>query len=173
MDPPAGSADPGRNQFTVFPSLLPALERLPLSLSIREQLLQALVGRLVPVASAKGAALLRSPTIPVTREQSPALLVFPESDTIRERPNDRVERELVIRITALARGDDAAQVADALLVAVHAALFSDANFGGLALGLKELDTEWDLEDADGTACAIPARYQITYRTFTNDLSRQG
>jgi hypothetical protein len=125
------------------------------------------------VVLAQGGLLLRSPVIPVSREQSPALLLFPESDTIRERPNDRVERELVVRITALARGDDAAQVADALLVVVHTALFADVSFGGLALGLKELDTEWDLEDADATACAIQARYQITYRTFANDLSKTG
>ena len=141
--------------------------------SLREQLLQSLVGRLAPIASAQNATLLRSPVHPVGREHSPALLIFPESDTIRDRPNDRVERELVVRITALARGDDAAQVADALLVAAHTALFADANLGGLALGLKELDTEWDLEDADTTACALPVRYQINYRTYANDLSRQG
>jgi hypothetical protein len=141
--------------------------------SIREQLLQSLVSRLAPFATAQGVLLLRSPVHPVGREHSPALLLFPESDTIRERPNDRVEREFVIRLTVLARGDDAAQIADALLVAAHAEFFADVTFGGLALGLKELDTEWDLEDADATACAIPARYQITYRTFANDLSRQG
>ena len=141
--------------------------------SIREQLLQSLVSRLAPIAMAQGAGLLRSPVHPVGREHSPALLLFAESDTIRDRPNDRVERELIVRITALARGDDAAQIADVLLVAAHAALFADVTFGGLALGLKELDTEWDLEDADATACAIPARYQITYRTFANDLSIRG
>jgi len=80
---------------------------------------------------------------------------------------------LVIRLTALARGDNAAQVADALLVAAHLALFSDANVTGLALGLKELDCEWDSEDADDGVVAIPARYQITYRTLAADLSQAG
>jgi len=141
--------------------------------SVRERILQAMVSAITPALTALGVKVFRSPTVAVSREQSPAVLVFPESDTIRERPNDRLERELIIRLTALARGDDAAQVADALLVAVHAALFSDANFGGLALGLKELDTEWDSEDADAIAVSIPARYQITYRTLVHDLSRQG
>lgn len=141
--------------------------------SVREQLLQALESRLAPVAAAQGAGLLRSPTIPVTREQSPALLLFPESDAITERANDRVTRELTVRLTALGRGEDAAQIADALLVAVHQAWFADVNLGGLALGIKELDTEWDLEDADATACAIPARYRITYRTLVSDLSTSG
>ena len=57
--------------------------------SIREQILQAITGTLAPVAVAQGAQLLRSPTTAVPREGAPALLVFPESDTISERPNDR------------------------------------------------------------------------------------
>jgi hypothetical protein len=144
-----------------------------LSSSIREQLLQALVARLEPVAAAQRARLLRSPTLAVPKEQCPALLLFPESEAVADRSNDRVTRELALRLTALARGEEAAEVADRLLVAAHQALFVDVTFGGLALGIKELDTEWDLEDADATACAIPARYRIRYRTLVSDLSVQG
>ena len=82
-------------------------------------------------------------------------------------------RQLVIRLVALARGDDAETVADALLVAAHAALFADTNLGGLCLGIRELDCEWEIEDADMTAAAIPARYEIGYRTRFDDLSVQG
>jgi len=141
--------------------------------SVRERLLEALMAALTPVAAAKGATFLRSPTLALPREQSPALLLFPEGDAITERANDRVTRELTVRLTALARGEDGAVVADRLLVAAHCALFADVNLGGLALGLKELDTEWELEDADATACAIPARYRITYRTLQSDLSLPG
>ena len=110
--------------------------------SIREQILQALMTTLAPVATAQGATLLRSPVHGVPREASPALLVFPEADTIVARPNDRVERQLIVRVVALAR--DARTVlpetrADEILVAAHAALFHNANLGGLALELRELD----------------------------------
>jgi hypothetical protein len=141
--------------------------------SIREQLLRALVARLEPVAADQGARVLRSPTLAIPREQCPALLLFPESDVITERANDRVSRELTVRLTALARGDEGEVFSDRLLVAAHQALFADVTFGGMALGLKELDTEWDLEDADATACAVPARYRITYRTLVSDLSTPG
>ena len=144
--------------------------------SIREQILQALMTTLAPVATAQGATLRRSPVHGVPREASPALLVFPESDAIVERPNDRVGRQLVIRLVALARETSAGPpeaLADRILVAAHAALFRNANLGGLALGLRELDCEWDVEDADAGAAAIPARYQITYRTQFHDLARQG
>ena len=71
--------------------------------SIREQILQAVTGLLTPVAAAAGAQVRRSPPTGISREQSPALLVFPESDAITQRPNDRVERQLVVRMVALAR----------------------------------------------------------------------
>lgn len=144
--------------------------------SIREQILQAVTGLLTPVAASAGAQVRRSLPIGITREQSPALLVFPESDAITQRPNDRVDRDLVVRVVALARetGSDTPEViADRLLVAAHAALLANANLGGLCLGIRELDCEWDVEDADATAAAIPARYQITYRTLAADLSIRG
>lgn len=147
-----------------------------MSNSIREQILQAVTGLLLPVAASDGAQVLRSPPTGITREQSPALLVFPESDAITQRPNDRVERQLVVRVVALAReggGETPEAIADRLLVAAHAALFGNANLDGLCLGIRELDCEWEVEDADATAAAIPARYQITYRTLAADLSTRG
>ena len=144
--------------------------------SIREQILQAVTVLLAPVAALQGAQVLRSPSTGITREQSPALLIFPESDAVSPRINDRVERQLVLRVVALARetaGSAPEAIADRLLVAVHAALFDSANLNGLCLGLKELDCEWDVEDADALAASIPARYQITYRTIAHDISMIG
>ena len=144
--------------------------------SIREQIVLAVVQLLAPVAFLHGAQVLRSPTTGITREHSPALLIIPESDAVSPRINDRVERQLVLRMVALARetqGSAPEAIADALLVAAHAALFANANLGGLCLGLRELDCEWDVEDADTTAAAIPARYQITYRTLASDISKIG
>ena len=52
--------------------------------SIREQILQAVTVLLAPVAALQGAQVLRSPTTGVTREQSPALLIFPEGKSHNE-----------------------------------------------------------------------------------------
>lgn len=144
--------------------------------SVREQLIHAVAQILAPVAELQGAQVLRSPTNGVTREQSPAILIFPEADAVSPRVNDRVERQLVLRVVAIAREKDGISpesIADRLLVAAHAAMFANANLGGLCLGLKELDCEWDVEDADAFATAIPARYQLTYRTFVHDISITG
>ncbi len=148
--------------------------------SIRERIVLAVMAKLLPVATAHGASLHRQPAIAITREQCPALVVFPELDAITERANDRVVRELTLRVVALSRTvvsnatpDAPETLADALIASAHVALFSDVNFNDLALGIKALDTDWEVEDADATAAAIPARYCITYRTFIHDITLKG
>lgn len=143
--------------------------------SLREQLIQAVVASLTPVAAAQGATLRRQPTIPTDRAHSPALLVHPEAETVR-RVNERCERELMLRLVAVSFGTETEApepIADCLLTAAHLALFADVTLGGLALGLKELDCDWQQDDADMEASAIPARYQITYRTLVSDISQKG
>jgi hypothetical protein len=143
--------------------------------SIRERILQAVVAVLTPVATDQAATVWRTPSVAITRDQCPALVVFPESESLAERANDRVTRELTVRITALARAvppDLAETQADALLCAAHVALMGDVNVGGLALGIREVESEWEIDDADGVAASTSARYQITYRTLIADISIQ-
>jgi hypothetical protein len=140
--------------------------------SIREQLLQAVVTTLMPIAREMRATLLRSPVVPTLRDQTPAVLVFPEEERV-DAQNSIAIRHLTVRIVALAREVDrnvGEVVADQLTVAVHAALMANNNLGGRCLKIRELGSEWDMEDADATAVAIPARYQIEYRTRLNDLT---
>ena len=143
--------------------------------SIRERILQAIVRVLTPVATDQAATVCRTPSVSITRDQCPSLVVFPETESLADRANDRVTRELTVRITALARAvppDVAETQADALLCAAHAALMSDVNLGGLALGVREVESEWEVDDADGVAASTSARYQITYRTLIADISIQ-
>jgi hypothetical protein len=149
---------------------------MPTDTSIRERILLAVLAAVRPAAEGLGATLHRSPTVAIGREQCPALVVFPESETLIERANDRVTRELLIRLVALSRAvppESPETHADRLLTAAHRVLLADGNLGGLCLGIREQDGEWEVEDADATAAAIPARYRITYRTLANDLSIQG
>jgi hypothetical protein len=146
------------------------------SQSIREQILLAVLEAVRPAAQSLGATVHRSPTVAISRDQCPALVVFPESESITERANDRVTRELIVRVVALARAVPPAvpeTLADQLLTAAHAALMVDRTLGGLALGIREQDCEWEVEDADAVAAAIPARYQLTYRTLAHDISLPG
>ena len=77
------------------------------------------------------------------------------------------------RLVALARGADAFDAADRLIVAAHAAVLADPNLGGLALAVRELDCEWEADDLDAGTVMLPARYEIRYRTVLTDLTQTG
>ena len=140
--------------------------------SRREQLIREVVTRCQ--AAIAPTAVLRQPTIAIPREQTPVLLVAVLSDAPVTRSNDRMERELVLRILAHARDPtDGYAVADDLLCRAHLALLADASLGGLAVSLSEMEAEYQVEDADVEAIAIPALYRITYRTLVSDISQGG
>jgi hypothetical protein len=142
--------------------------------SIRERIIQAVLANLQLIAQANDVGLHRSPTVALTRKQSPALVVFPEEEEVEPPKNLTVDRHLMIRVVALARemGPNAGEVvADQLITAAHGALMANRNLDGLCLSIKELGTLWDIEDADATAVEIQVRYQIDYRTPLNDLTK--
>ena len=140
--------------------------------SIRERIVREIVARLS--AAVAPVAVLRQPTLAIPREASPALTVTVESDAPLRTANDRAEREMLVRITALSRhSSDPWGEADGLLCAGHAALLADSTLGGLALRMSETEADWQAEDADIEAVAIPATYRITYRTFVSDISKGG
>ena len=139
--------------------------------SIREQILREIVARVS--AAIAPVPVLRMPVIPVTREASPALLVFAEGDGVTGSANDVVDRLLTLRLVALARDELAFDTADQLMVDAHRTLMADHNLDGLCLGMTEVDCEWDADDADGAAVAIPVRFEIRYRTLAKDLTQIG
>ncbi|MFN3595502.1 MAG: hypothetical protein ACK4TK_12620, partial [Thiobacillaceae bacterium] len=113
------------------------------------------------------------PATPLPREAGPALLLFVEGDALTAHANRLVDRSLTVRLVALARGADAFDAADRLIVAAHAAVLADSNLGGLAIAVREIDCEWDADDADAGAVMLPARYEIRYRTVLTDLTQTG
>lgn len=139
--------------------------------SVRERILREIVARLTTAVAPM--LVNRQPVLAVTRESSPVLLLFAEGDAITAHANHLVDRTLTVRLVAVARGSNAFDVVDAAIVAAHAALLADPNLGGLAIGVREWDCEWDIDEADAGAVALPARYDIRYRTHAADLTRTG
>jgi hypothetical protein len=140
--------------------------------SVRERIVREVVARcgtaLAPIV------VMRQPTTAIPREQTPALVVIVESDAPVKRSNDRMERELVLRLVGLARDPtDGHAVVDDLICRAHVALFADSTLGSLALGVAEMDADYQAEDADIDAIALPAIYRITYRTLISDITQGG
>lgn len=141
-------------------------------ISRREAIVREIVTRIA--AAVSPIAVLRQPTLAIPREGTPAIVVAVESDAPVKRANDRMERDLVVRLTALARDPvDGFAVADDLICRAHAALMADPTLGGLSLAMTEGEADWQAEDADVEAVAIPATYRITYRTLVSDITQGG
>lgn len=141
-------------------------------ISVRERIVREVVARCQ--AAVAPAAVLRQPTVAISRENTPVLVVMVESDEPVRRFNDRMERELRVRLVALARDpNDGYAVADDLICRAHLALFEDATLGGLVVSLIEDSVDYQAEDADIDAIAIPAVYRIAYRTLVSDITQQG
>ena len=140
--------------------------------SRREQIVREILARIATAVSP--IVVLRQPTTAIPREKTPALVVAVESDTPVKRANDRMERDLIVSVTGFARDPvDGYAVADDLVCRAHAALMADPALGDLALGIAEMEADWQAEDADMEAVAITATYRITYRTFITDLTSKG
>ena len=82
--------------------------------SVRERVLREIVTRLASAIAPT--PVLRMPAVPVTREASPALLLFVDGDSITAHANHLVDRLLIVRLAVVARGTDAFDVADRALV---------------------------------------------------------
>lgn len=139
--------------------------------SVRERILREIVARVT--AAVAPMPVLRQSPLPVPRESSPSLLLFVEGDAITGHANHLADRTLTVRLVVVARGSNAFDVVDTAMVSAHAALLADSNLGGLAIAVREIDCEWDVDDADAGAVALPARYDIRYRTHAADLTRTG
>ena len=139
--------------------------------SVRERLIREVLTRLA--ARLHPLPVLRMPGTPLPRDLGGALLFLVEGDQITAHANQVVSRALTLRLTAVCRGPEAFDIADQALVAAHAALLADPSLGGLALGLREIDCEWEFDDTDTGAAALPARFEIRYRTHANDLTKTG
>ena len=141
-------------------------------ISRRELLIRAVIG--CCQAAVTPATVLRQPTIAIARDQTPALVLAIVSDAPVKRSNDRMERELVVRLTSYVRDPtDGYAVADDLLCRAHAALFADSTLGGLALAITEQEADYLADDADVEAIALPATYRFTYRTLVSDIAQGG
>jgi len=141
-------------------------------MSRREQIVRTVLARCA-LATAP-TPVLRQPLVPLARESAPALVLSVSSDALQRKVNDRQERELVLRLLAYARDPlDGYAQADELLCLAHLALFAEPTLGGLALGLDEMEVDYQSEDADVDALAIPASYRITYRTLVSDITQGG
>ena len=141
--------------------------------SIRERIVQEVTARLNRALPGR---VRRQPLAPVTRDDGDVLLVIVDGDAPTRVANDRAERELLLRLSAVCRAEktsDGWTAADSIASTAHAVIMADKSLGGLSVRILEDVSELTAESADYDLVAVSTLYRITYRTAVSDISQPG
>ena len=137
----------------------------------REQILARL---LTTLANTTGVStrIYRSRVVPLTRAESPALVLEPVSDTVEQNTSlPTLDHTLTVKISVIVRGDIPDSVADPTIESLHAKIMSDLTVNNLAIDVQPSDTTFELLDADQPGGVISCDYLVRYRTEINDLTQ--
>ena len=137
----------------------------------REQILARL---LTTLANTTGVStrIYRSRVVPLSRAESPAIVLEPVSDTVEQNTSlPTLDHTLTVKISVIARGDIPDNVADPIVESLHAKIMSDLTVNNLAIDVQPSDTSFELLDADQPGGVISCDYLVRYRTEIDDLTQ--
>lgn len=136
----------------------------------RESILTAVRSALTGTTGV-GTRIYRSRVTGLQRQESPAIVVEPISDTAEQNTAlPTLDWSLTVRVAVIVRGEVPDQQADATVESLHSKLMSDLTLGGYAIDIQPQSVSFDLLDADQPAGVISCDYLIRYRTTVADLT---
>ena len=137
----------------------------------REQIMARL---LTTLANTTGVStrIYRSRVVPLTRGESPALVLEPVSDTVEQNTSlPTLDHFLTVRISVIVRGDVPDNVADATVESLHSKVMADLTVNNLAIDVQPSDTSFELLNADQPGGVIDIEYIVLYRSQVADLTQ--
>jgi hypothetical protein len=143
--------------------------------SKREQIIQAIEAALAGTAGV-GSRIWRSRAEAVSRNESPALVIEPASETTIDPEGTggvsfcRLDWRLIVRIGVITRGPIPDQLADPILLDIHQRLMTDPALQGLTMSIYPSSTTWEQADADTTAGVAICDWVIRYRTAVDNIT---
>jgi hypothetical protein len=118
-----------------------------------------------------GTRIYRSRVEPLARQESPAIVVEPVSDTAEQNTAlPTLDWSLTVRVAVIVRGDIPDQLADPIVEDAHGKIMADLTLGGYAIDVQPQSVSFDLMEADQPAGVIMMDYLVRYRTSVADLS---
>jgi len=116
--------------------------------------------------------IYRSRVEPLTRGESPAIVVEPVSDTAEQNTAlPTLDWSLTVRVAVIVRGDVPDQVADPIVQSLHAKIMADLTLGGYAIDVQPVSVSFDMMEADQPAGVIACDYLVRYRTNVANLTQ--
>jgi hypothetical protein len=136
----------------------------------RERILRAITTALAGTTGV-GTRIYRSRVTALARQESPAIVIEPISDTAEQNTAlPRLDWSLTVRIAVVVRGDVPDQLADATVESLHAKVMADLTLGGYAIDVQPVAVTFELIDADQPAGVISCDFLVRYRTLVADLT---
>ena len=137
----------------------------------RERILAAVKTALANTTGV-GTRIYRSRVDPLSRGESPAIIIEPISDTPEQNTSlPTLDWTLRIRVVVIERSDIPDQAADDTIESMHSKLMADLTLGGLAIDIQPAQTSFQLLEADQPAGVIFCEYEIRYRSQVADLTQ--
>jgi len=136
----------------------------------REQILDQIKTTLAGTTNVS-TRIYRSRVVPLSRGESPALVIEPVSDSSQANLTlPKLDWSLQVRVAVIVRGDVPDEVADPIVESLHSKITADLTLGGYAIDVQPVGVDFALMDADQPAGVISCNYLVRYRTELNDLS---
>lgn len=147
-----------------------------MALSIREQIMTALIAALSAGGGPAGLTVHRERTRPIEIDSLPAIMIYADD----EKPKPLLgivykapltERQLAIGVQCRAQGSTGVspdQALDPVMVWALQKILANEQFGGLANGVEEERTVWSSREGDTPVAAATIHLTIKYRTSRLD-----
>lgn len=137
----------------------------------RENILAAIKTALTGTTGV-GTRIYRSRVEPMSRNESPAIIIEPVSDTpVQNTSLPTLDWTLRVRIVVIERGNVPDQAADDTIQSLHSKMMADLTLGGYAIDVEPAQTSFQLLEADQPAGVIFCEFEIRYRTKVDDLTQ--
>jgi len=137
----------------------------------RENILAAIKTALTGTTGV-GTRIYRSRVEPMSRAESPAIIIEPVSDTpVQNTSLPTLDWTLRVRIVVIERGTVPDQAADDTIQSLHSKMMADLTLGGYAIDVEPAHTSFQLLEADQPAGIIFCEFEIRYRTQVADLTQ--
>ena len=122
-----------------------------------------------------GTRIYRSRVVPLARNESPALVIEPVSDTCEQNLSlPKLDWSLTVRISIIVRAstsDDVPDsVADPIVESVHSKMTADLTLNSTCIDVQPQSVSFEMVDADQAAGVIGMDFLIRYRTNVNSVT---
>jgi hypothetical protein len=136
----------------------------------REQVLTAIRTALTGTTGVS-TRIYRSRVEPLSRGESPAIVVEPVSDTAEQNTSlPTLDWSLTVRVAVIVRGNIPDQLADPIVADAHSKIMADLTLGGYAIDVQPLSVSFDFVEADQPSGVIALDYLVRYRTSVTNLA---